>query len=60
MNYNELIKRLSNISPNEFDFEARVMIENFTNIKYEYVLAHRDDEINSEKLNEAIQKRDNS
>ena len=59
MNYNELIKRLSNISPNEFDFEARVMIENFTNIKYEYVLTHRDDEINSEKLNEAIQKREN-
>ena len=59
MNYNELIFRLSKISPEECDFEARVMIESFTDLKIEYVLAHREDEIDSEKLEKAIQKREN-
>lgn len=58
MNYNELISRLSKISPQESDFEARVMIESFADLKIEYVLAHKEEDIKSEILDNALQKRE--
>lgn len=58
MNYNELLKKLARISPDECDFEARVLIESFTDCKISYILSHRDEDLNSEALEIALQKRE--
>ncbi len=58
MTYNELLSRLSRISPEEYEFEARVLIESFTNEKISYILSHRDHEIDGDALEVALKKRE--
>ncbi len=58
MKYNEIVERLSSISPDTAEFEARVLIETFTEYKVPYILSHREEDIVSEALLEALQKRE--
>lgn len=59
MNYNELLFRLSKISPDEYGFEAKLLLEAFTDIKYSYIIAHKDESIYSKELEEALMRREN-
>lgn len=58
MNYNDLTKRLELISPDEFEYEARVLAESFCDKKIAYILAHRDEEIDCDALIEALERRE--
>lgn len=58
MNYNELILRLSKVSPDDCEFEARLLIEEFTDKKYSYIITHRDEDISNDKLEHAIERRE--
>ena len=58
MTYNELISHLREISPDEYEFEARVLIESFAvDLPYSYVFLHREEDILPSKLIEALEKR---
>lgn len=59
MTYNDLLTRLMKISPDEYEFEARVMIESFgEGMSPLYAFMHRDEEINSSKLESALKQRE--
>ena len=58
MNYNELLARLSKISPDEFEYEARIFIESFTDKKISYIKNHPNEDIESYALNKAIIERE--
>ena len=58
MNYNELLERLNKISPEESEYEARILIEAFTKFQYSYVLRHRDADLGIE-LDSAVERRKN-
>lgn len=58
MNYNELIKRLSKISPSEYEYEAKVLIEAYTDHKISYFLNRRTEDIVSSELENALVKRE--
>ncbi|MBO5716013.1 MAG: peptide chain release factor N(5)-glutamine methyltransferase [Clostridia bacterium] len=58
MKYNELLNRLYVISGEESEYEARVLIENFTKFSYSYVLSNRNVELSSSELLLALEKRE--
>lgn len=58
MTYNDILKRLSIISPSEYEFEARILVESFTNYKISYIISHPDEEIVSDELALALEKRE--
>ena len=58
MNYNELIKRLKAVSPEEYEYEARLLAESFTDKKMSYILSHRDEDICSAELESALLRRE--
>ena len=58
MTYNELISRLNLISGEDGEYEARVLIENFTKFSYSYVLCNRDVDLSSGELLLALEKRE--
>ena len=58
MKYQDILARLSSVSPDEYEFEARVLIESFTGKKISYVITHPDEEISSEALQNALRKRE--
>ena len=58
MTYNELISRLNLILGEEAEYEARVLIENFTKFSYSYVLCNRDVDLSSGELLLALEKRE--
>ena len=59
MNYNELTRRLKAVSPDAFEFEAEILLEAFSDKKIAYILAHREEEIGSQELIYALEKREN-
>ena len=59
MNYNELLRRLSVISPQESEYEARILIESFTQYKYSYVINRRELDLDSPELVNALERREN-
>lgn len=59
MNYYELTERLKNVSPDEYEYEAKVFIESFTHYSMPYILAHKDEDIAEEKLDLALERREN-
>ena len=58
MNYNELIKRLKAVSPEEYEYEARLLAESFTDKKFSYILSHRDEDLCSAALESALLRRE--
>ena len=58
MKYQDLLAKLSSISPHEYEFEARVLIESFTDKKISYVMMHPNEDITSEALDKALRKRE--
>lgn len=58
MTYNELICRLNLISGEEAEYEARVLIENFTKFSYSYVLSNRELDISTNEILSALAKRE--
>ena len=58
MKYHDLLARLSKISPDEYEFEARVLIESFTDKKISYIVTHPHEDICSDELESAIIKRE--
>ena len=50
MNYIELIERLKKVTPEDYEFEARVLIETFTDYKMSYIFSHRDEQIVGEHI----------
>lgn len=59
MNYNDILQRLSTISSDEYEFEARLLVEAFTDKKISYIMTHRSEDIESEALTLAIARREN-
>ena len=59
MNYNELTRRLKAVSPDAFEFEAEILLEAFSDKKIAYILAHREEEIGSQELISALERREN-
>ncbi|MGM9632125.1 MAG: peptide chain release factor N(5)-glutamine methyltransferase [Eubacteriales bacterium] len=58
MKYSEIVERLMSVCPESAEFEARVLIENFTGKKISYILNNRNEEIQSEELLRALEKRE--
>ena len=58
MNYNELLNRLYTISGEESEYEAKILIESFTQYSHSYVLNHREIDLNSEELVCALERRE--
>ena len=58
MNYNELLLRLKAVSPDEFEFEARLLAEQFCDKKISYILTHRDEALESAALASALERRE--
>ena len=59
MNYYELLERLHTVSKDESEYEARIMIECFTQYEYSYVLSHREIDLDNEELLSALKRREN-
>ena len=58
MNYYELIKRLKAVSPDSYEFEAEILLEAFSDNKITYIRSHKDEEICSDKLLIALERRE--
>ena len=58
MTYNDILLRLSKITPDEYEFEARILVESFTDKKISYVINNPDCDLNNEELEAAIKKRE--
>ena len=58
MKYNELLNRLYVISGEASEYEARILIENFTKFSYTYVLYNREVDISTSELLLALEKRE--
>lgn len=58
MNYKEFMNKLSKISPDEHETEARILIESFTNHKISYLKQNPETELSEPLLEEALMKRE--
>lgn len=58
MTYKDLLDRLSKITPDEYEFEAKIFLENFTDKTISYIKIHPDFEIYSDSLENALRKRE--
>lgn len=58
MTYRELLSRLADISPEEYEHEAKILVETFTDKKIWSVSLDKDSELDSEELEEALKKRE--
>lgn len=58
MNYNQLLNRLKAVSPTEYEYEARVFVETYTNLKISYLISDPQATIDSEALETALKKRE--
>ncbi len=58
MTYKDILARLSKISPEEYELEARIIIESFSEKKIVYIKNHPDEDIYSDALENAIRKRE--
>ena len=58
MKYNELLNRLYAISGETSEYEARILIQNFTKFSYSYVLSNREVDISTNELLTALEKRE--
>lgn len=58
MNYNELLVRLEKISGEESEYEAKILVESFTEFKYYFVINHREIDL-GEELESAVKRREN-
>lgn len=58
MKYSEIVERLMSVCSESAEFEARVLIESFTGKKISYILNNRNEDIQSEALLRALEKRE--
>mgnify|MGYP003292689056 CR=1 FL=1 len=58
MKYRDIISKLMIVSPDEYEYEARVLIEHFTKKRISYFLINKDEEIVSPTLEAALAKRE--
>ena len=58
MKYNDIINRLKVISPDEYDFEAKILLEHYTQNRISYYLLNKDLKFDCSPLEEALQKRE--
>ena len=58
MKYRDIISKLMIVSPDEYEYEARVLIEHFTKKRISYFLINKDEEIVSPTLEDALAKRE--
>ena len=57
MTYNDLLKRLSSIS-DEYEYEAKILVESFTDYKISYLLAKPDMDVANDELLSALERRE--
>lgn len=58
MKYRDIIDKMRQISPNEYENEAKILIEHFTKKRISYYLLNKDEEIVCDGLEIALQKRE--
>ena len=58
MKYRDIIEKLRQISPDEYENEAKILIEHFTKNRTSHYLVNRDEEIASFELEDALKKRE--
>ena len=58
MNYLELIERLKKVTPDDYEFEARVLVETFSDCKMSYIFGNRSADFDSEELENALKRRE--
>ena len=58
MKYRDIIEKLKVTSPDEYENEAKILIEHFTKNRISHYLVNRDEEIDCEALENAINKRE--
>lgn len=58
MKYNDIINRLKVISPDEYEFEAKILLEHYTQNRISYYLLNKDLKFDCSPLEEALQKRE--
>ncbi len=58
MKYRDIIEKLKRISPEEYENEAKILIEHFTKNRISHYLVNRDEEIACEELYDALKKRE--
>lgn len=58
MKYSDIIEKLRQISPDEYENEAKILIEHFTKKRISYYLLNRNEEIDCKDLEFALNKRE--
>lgn len=58
MKYKDIIDKLSVITPDEYEIEAKILIEHFTEKRISYYLVNKDEEIYCPDLEAALEKRE--
>ncbi len=58
MKYRDILDKLMLISPDEYENEAKILIEHFTKKRISYYLVNREEEIDCKELSEALKKRE--
>ncbi len=58
MKYSDIINRLMLITPDEYEVEAKILIEHFTKKRISYYLINKEIEIDCEEIEQALQKRE--
>lgn len=58
MKYRDILNRLALVSPEEYETEAKILIEHFTKNRISHYLLNRDEEIESDQLEKALQERE--
>ena len=50
MNYKDILDKIRQISPEEYENEAKILVEHFTQKRISYYLANNDEEISCDEL----------
>lgn len=58
MKYSDIIDKLMQISPDEYENEAKILIEHFTKNRISHYIINHDEDIDNEELIDALQKRE--
>lgn len=58
MKYRDILDKLRLISPDEYEIEAKILVEHFTKNRISYYYLNKDEEIDNSELTEALRKRE--
>lgn len=57
MTYKDLERELEKISPNEYSYEARILVKEYCGLEPSYIALNKDAEVGNEKVLDALKKR---